>query len=133
METTWQKEWFAYLSSTTVSLCSCGKTTVLDEWSVIRLSTESCESTEWHAPVTLLFYCCWSYMHRKERVWVNVERESRSNRVILIGIRTEVSRHFGIRTEVSRHFKVIIALGFWDVPTRMSQELGDLNWMIGNK
>jgi hypothetical protein len=26
-----------------------------------------------------------------------------------------------LRTEVSRHFKVIRVLGFWDVPTRMSQ------------
>jgi hypothetical protein len=48
---------------------------------------------------------------------LNLGSNSQRNQVILIGI----------RTEVSRHYKVIIALGFWDVPTWMSQALGDLN------
>jgi hypothetical protein len=37
---------------------------------------------------------------------------SQCNQLILLSV---------LRTEVSRHFKVIRVLGFWDVPTRMSQ------------
>ena len=44
---------------------------------------------------------------------MDLERESRSNRVTLVGIRTEVRVTLvGIRNEVSRHFKDIMALGF---------------------
>jgi hypothetical protein len=44
VETTWQKEWSMYLLSTTISWCSCGKATIVDESSVICLSTECCLS-----------------------------------------------------------------------------------------
>jgi hypothetical protein len=83
VETTWQKKWFAYLLSTTVSWCSCGKTTIIDEWSVICLSTECClsekyfanwaESTEWHAAETLSFYCC--YIRKREQSLLCGSRE----------------------------------------------------------
>jgi hypothetical protein len=44
---------------------------------------------------------------------VDLDRESRSNRVTLVGIRTEVRVTLvGTRTEVSGHFKDIMALGF---------------------
>jgi hypothetical protein len=65
----------------------------------------------------------WHKKGKNDRVWVNVERESQSNQVILIGI----------RTEVSRHFELIIVLGFgtcWLV--WISQMLGDQKGMIGN-
>jgi hypothetical protein len=55
-----------------------------------------------HAAVTFVILLLVYREGKNNSVWVNVERESQSNQVILIGI----------RTEVSRHFKVIIVLGF---------------------
>jgi hypothetical protein len=120
VETTWWKEWFAYLSSTAISWCSCGKTTVVDEWSVIRLSTESCLS-ESSSPI-------------KQRVQSDMQL-GRCHFIVVIyrkgknvfewmsrGIVKVIKWFLSVlRIEVSRHFKVIRVLGPWDVPTRMSQ------------
>jgi hypothetical protein len=62
---------------------------------------------------------------------VDLERESRSNRVTHVGIRTEVRVTLvGIRTEVSRHFKEIIALGFGTCRLGCPAAPGDLKGMI---
>jgi hypothetical protein len=132
VETTWRKEWYAYLSSTTISWCSCGKTTVVDEWSVIRLSTECClsETVVRQSSGEYRVICSWDVvillLYRKGR---NMFEWMSRGRVKVIKWFLSV-----LRTEVSRHFKVIRVLGFFlgradsDVPT-----LGDQRGMMGNK